>query len=241
MVDDPVVEGVAGQAHSGVGQRLGADFAGLPMKAHDGEIAGAAAEVAHQHRGVLAELAGEEERRRHRLEGVADIGEAETREGSLVTGHGQRGIGAGAGEIHRPADDGRGRQFGHRLAGVGSQTQQEGGEQVLEGIASAEDPGLPEEGAGGVALERLDEARLQRLLHIGLDRPRPGLHHPARGVLRRGVKAQRRAKGDDLSALGRKGHQMRLAAGPDRRDDGVGRAKINADRARQGGHGGSPS
>jgi len=116
---------------------------------------------------------------------------------------------------------------------MGPQPQHEGRQHVLEGVAAAQDAGFLEERAGRIALERLDEACLERLLDIGFDRPRAGLDDPPAGVVRIGVKAQRRAEGDDVLVLGGEGHQLGQAVRSDLGEHRVGGAEIDADRARR--------
>ncbi|MNN22579.1 hypothetical protein D3C81_1359430 [compost metagenome] len=94
------------------------------------------------------------------------------------------------------------------------QPQQEGRQQVLEAIAAVVDPRLGEGGAGGEGLERLDEARLQRVLDVGFDGPGPGLDHPfgraaVAGLMQ--LEAQRRAEGEQVLLLDLEPDQGRRA------------------------------
>ncbi len=128
---------------------------------------------------------------------------------------------------------------------MGAHSQQEGREQVLEPVAAAENLGVLEQGAGRIALEGLDEPRLQRFLHIGLDGPGPGLHDTGARIIRRGMEADRRTERDDVGSIPRsimgKDGQVGVAVGVRAGDDRVGRAKIDADRAGPGqGHGRAP-
>ena len=98
---------------------------------------------------------------------------------------------------------------------MGEIAQQEGREQVLEPVAAAEDVGFLKQRAGGEALERLDEAGLGRVLHIGLDGPRTGLDRASVGLVGVGMEAQRRAEGEELAVGVGKADQMRRAVGGD--------------------------
>jgi hypothetical protein len=114
---------------------------------------------------------------------------------------------------------------------MGAQAQHEGRQQVLELVAPAVDVGFVEQRAGGVALERLDETGVERLVDIGLDRPGPGLDHPRLGISVVRLEAERGAEGDDLAGLGVERHQVGAARPVDGRDDRVGGAKVDADGA----------
>ncbi len=230
MVDDPVVEGVAGHADPRVGQRLRAHATVPVAEAHQREVAGAPAEVADQHRGVALQPPGEEEGRRDRLVDVADVLKPQPFERRLVARQGQGRVRAQPRERHRPPDDHPFGQVSQIGAAMLAHLQQEGAQQVLEGEPPPQDLGVGEQGRGGVALERLDEPRLQRLLDIGVDRPRPGLDHAAGRVVVGCVETQGRAEGVERLAVMIEAGEARLAPALVEGDDRVGRAEINADR-----------
>src|SRR5690606_10212972 len=107
--------------------------------------------------------------------------------------------------------------------------QEEGREQVLELVPTAEDLRLGEAFAGRERLERLDEAGVDRVLDVGVDGPGTGLDGPLARPLGRGDVGQGRAEGEDLALWGRKAHEAGRTAGLGERDDGVGRAEVDAD------------
>ena len=154
----------------------------------------------------------------------------------------QGGIGARAREAHRPAHDGDLRRVRQFVSAMRAQAQQEGRQQVLERETAAEHARLLEQRARGMALERLDEPRLQRLLDIGLDRPRPRLDHAGGRIVGGSVEAQGRTEGDDgLAIAGRlESGEMRAAVCVQGRDDGVGGAEIDPDRGAARGHSDPP-
>ena len=73
MVDDPIVEGVAGHSDAGLRQGRGFQPLGRAFEPDDGEVAGAAAEVGDQDGGVLFQGAGEIEGGADGFIGVADV------------------------------------------------------------------------------------------------------------------------------------------------------------------------
>ena len=228
VVDDPVVEGVAGHADAGPPQGLGPEGAGVvPAKADDREVAGAAAEVAHQDGGVGLERAGEEEGRAHRLIDIEDFRKSQAGERRLVAGQRQLGLRRGAGEGDRAPDNDPAGQVLQRPARMVAELEQEGREQVFEGVAPAQNLGLGEVGRGREGLEGLDEPRLQRVLHIGLDGPGAGLHRAFGGLLGRGVEGQGRAEGEELALGRRKPHQPGRLARQGEGHDGVGGAEVH--------------
>ena len=130
---------IAGDADAGMSQRLGAQHAALARESHHREVAGAATEIGHQHRGVMVEAARKGERRADRLVDVARVSGAEPLECGAVALHRELVIGIAASKLHRTADhDGRCAEI-EALAGMARQRAQERGEQILELVALPED------------------------------------------------------------------------------------------------------
>src|SRR5918993_191418 len=137
-----------------------------------------------------------------------------------------------AGEPHRAPDR-------HRAAGevepgsrMAQERAQEGGEEVLETEALAEDPGFLEAGACREGLEGLDEAVLAHAFEEAVDRPGPALDErppPRPDAL--GPEAQ--GGGVDAeapAAVAREAQRLDPPVGMRERHDGVRRAEIDADR-----------
>jgi hypothetical protein len=185
----------------------------------------------------VAQVAGEEERRADGLVGVEHLLDAHAMERGLVASQGQLLVRRGAHELHRTPDDhplGQGRQLG---PGIVADLQQEGGEQVLEAVAPAENLGLGEALLGSEALERLDEARLGRVLDIGLDGPRPGGDRPFAGEVGRRVERQARAEGEQLLLGGLELDQMGRPIGAGQGQDGVGGPEVDPETVTSTVHG----
>ena len=230
VIDDPVIERVARDADAGKAERIGMDAAGRGLEPDDGKIARAAAEIAHKHgRGgfllMRVEVGGGDG-----LHHMVDFFEAEPAEGCLVALLGQRRIRVRPGEFDRPAKDEPGRQ----ASGIGPRMRsgafEKGRQDIFEIIPLSIDPRVLERGAGGVGLERLEEARIHREVDKGFDCPRAGLAAGLRarfiGVL---PKAQYGAECGEIGAAmpepGRLHAAVRLPQGQHR----VGRAKIDTD------------
>ena len=175
LVDDAVVEGVAGDADAGVAERARAHPACDVREPHDGEIAGAAAEVGDQHDRILAQPLREEESRADRLVDMDLVAQPEPLEGRPVARGGERVVGIAAGEADRPSDHDAARAVDRRRAGIAPQRAEERRQQILEFEALAEDARVLERAARREGLERLDEAMRAGALEELLDRPRPAL------------------------------------------------------------------
>ena len=235
LVDDPVVEGVARYADARARQRRRTQAVGRMFEPDDGEVAGAAAEVGDQDRGVRLQLACEIEGGANRLVRIADVGEAQPLERRLIARQGQGLVRIAARKGDGTADDDGGRGIRQGVAGMVAQALVEGGQQILEGVAFVVDPGFGKGGAGGEGLERLDEAGLQRILDIGGDGPGPGLDHTLGRLAvhaRMGLEAERRAEGGRLALDRVEGDEMGEAVGIGQGDDRIGRAEIDPDRHR---------
>ena len=115
------------------------------------------------------------------------------------------------------------------FAAAVTQAQQERREHVLEGVATAEDPGLGKQRTGRVALEGLDEPGVARIVKIGLDRPGPGIDGAPRQVGGVRVEAEGRAKGRVGTRRGVERDQPRGAAPVAEGDHGIRGAEINTD------------
>lgn len=217
VVDDAIIEGVAGDTDARMAERFRAQRAAFSRETHHGEVAGAAAEIRDQHGGIAVQPAGEGEGRAHRLVDVARVTGAQALERRLIALHRQRLVGIAAGKAHGSADhDGR-RLESERVSTMACQRPQESREKILEPVALPEDLGGIEAGAGGKGLERLDEAVDVASFKKLLDRPRAtfSLGSAARPVF---PEAQRRdidavpfsavveADGLDAAFVGRKGY-----------------------------------
>ena len=198
MVDDAVVEAIAGHADARVPERLGEQAGTSLLEGDHGIVGGAAAEIGDQHRGAVAKRLRVEESGRDRLVHLADALEAERRECRLVALHRQRRIGPAARVCDRAPDEDVARQAVQLRRAMRTQLGEESREQVLEFVGPAVDAGGVEEPAGGERLERLDEAAVAGVLDEALDRPGPRLRHHLRVRLVALVpEAQRRAESEE--------------------------------------------
>ena len=115
-----------------MGERGHAQPAGLAYEADDRKVAGAAAEIGDQYRGVAVELARKGKGGADRLVDIAGVLDAETREGGAVTLHGQCLVGHAAGKAHGAADDDSGGAEVETRLGMARQGAQESSQQILE-------------------------------------------------------------------------------------------------------------
>src|SRR4051794_8834557 len=124
VIDDAVVEGVAGNADAGVSERLGAQMPARPREAHYREIAGAATEIGNQHGRVPLQAPSEGEGSADGLVDIARVASADVLERGAVALHRQRLVGISAGEAHGTADRDGGGLEAELLAAMARQRAQ---------------------------------------------------------------------------------------------------------------------
>ena len=235
MVDEPVVEAVARDAHAGVPEGLGAQLAAPDLEMDHREVGGAAAEVGDQHRGAVLQRLRIEERRRHRLVHLLYAREPERRERRAVALHRELRVGTAAARVlDGTAHQHVARQLVQLRVRVAAQLAEEAVEEVLEAPGGTVDVGLLEEPARGEALERLDEAAVARELDEALDRPRAGVGHRLGMVLVTLVpERERRAEREEPVGEEAEHHGIRARVGMRPREHRVGRAEVEPERARR--------
>ena len=111
IVDDAIIEIVAGNADAAMTERLRARHISRNVKTNDRIVRRAAAEIGDQHGCRLRQSAGEEEGGGHRLVDIKDFGKAETAQRRVVAFLRQRRVGLRASKFHRAADNQTRRQF----------------------------------------------------------------------------------------------------------------------------------
>ncbi len=238
MIDDAVVETVAGDADAGMRQRLGGEAAVAAFEAHDREVGRAAAEIGDKHGRVVVEGAGIEEGGADRLVDIARPAEAEATEGVAVALHGEPLVGVRSGKADRAADLHSRRAELEVAVGMALDSLDEGDEQVFELRLLTKDPRFLEAAAGGEGLEGLDEAVCSAARHQLVHRPGTALEaggQPAAGTFL--PVAERRDIALQRGAVVLKGDGLGPSVGAGNGDDGVGGAEIDADRHGLGGGG----
>ncbi len=216
--------------------------AGLSREAHHREIAGAAAEIRHQHRCIVVELPREEERGAHGLVHVARVPGPELGERRAIALHRERVVGVVPGKLHRPPDHDIARRKIDSRTAVTNKCAEKSREQVLEAVALTKDAGFLKRRACGEGLEGLDEPMGMQAVEKMLDGPRSALHMGAPAIPMTFVPEAH--GGDiDLQRLARMIERHRFDP-PIRigdRHDRVARPEIDSDGevAGRGGHGGS--
>ena len=175
-VDDAIIEGVASDPDARMSERLGLENTGLAREAHHRKVAGPAAEIRHQHRGIVIELPREEERGADRLVYVARMPGSELRERRAVALHGELIVGVVPCELHWASDH----HIAHRKidlrTAMANKRAQKSREQVLEPVALTKDAGFLKSRACGESLEGLDEPMRAQAVEKMLDGPGSAFH-----------------------------------------------------------------
>ena len=178
LADDALVEPVAGDADPGRGERDAALRGARRRDAHDREIGRPAAEIGDQDHRRAGQPRRIAVRRAERLIDIVQL-DAELFEHQVVALPGECGVGTRAGIFDRAPDDHAVRALVEPPAGVFDQFLEEQSPEILEAERAVEDQRALEQRAGRDALERLDEAAVERGLQIFLDRPWPRLMRDA--------------------------------------------------------------
>ncbi len=234
MADDAGVEGVSGEAEAGVAEdALGArDGAAGGADVDEGEVAGSAAEVADEDEFVAAEggLVGVGGGDGFELEG--DGVEAGVEEGGFEAGEGEGVIlvGFGADEADGAANGGVVDGLLEGKFGVEAEVGEDAGDEVFDGVATAEDFGSGEGAAGEVGLEGLDEAALGVGGEVVLDGGGAGEAFDLRATgLFALFEIEDGAGGLGGGGGGGEGDEFDVAAGEREGDGAVGGAEVDAD------------
>ena len=163
---------------------------------------------------------------------------AELIEHQIVALPRQRRIGARAGIFDRAADHDPARAIGERRAAMRDQPLQEQTAEILEPERASENLRALEQRARRDALERLDEAAVERRLQIFRDRPWPRLRRNAVPAALLLPEAQGGPEYRARRAVTGKIDQARPPVALGERDNAVGRAEVEPQRGRDG-HDGS--
>ncbi len=228
-VDDAIIEAVAGDPDPRRGERHAAARAPRLRHAHDREVGGAAAEIGDEDRRGLGQPRGITVRGAERLVNIEDFG-TERREHRVVTLARELGIGPRARIFDRAPDDDPPRPLVERSPGMRDKALEEQPAHILETEGLVEDHRALEQRACRNALERLDEAAVERRLEIFVDRPRARFVRDAIPAALLFPEAERRA--EYRIARFAEFDEFGPAASVGQRDDAVRRAEIEAERAR---------
>ena len=144
-------------------------YPGFRVEAQDGEIAGAATEVAYQHRRGFAKCAGEPGPGGLRLQRQGHLREARLGVGAAQTLGTQAVIRELAGEVHGAADDDARCRWD-----IGEECCEKAADQALQGEPVAEYAGLGKTPLRKVGLHRHDQAAVQRIFEVCGDRLEAG-------------------------------------------------------------------
>ena len=166
-----------------------------------------------------------------------EVLEAEAAEGARISLLRQFRIGRGAGISHGATDDETARQIGERIADAGAQARDDKLGEILECVAVRVEYRAAEMQARGVGLDRLQKARVLGRLEISLNRPWPGLDAAPLPRLALGAEGQGGAGGGAEALAHIEHHRARGAMRIRHREDSVGRAEVEPERARSGGAG----
>ena len=227
MVDDAVVERVAGDADARMRQRRGPQASLLPGESHDREIARPAAEIGDEHGLVALDVPRVPIGGAERLVGEFDIGHAGVRigrakpeDGEIFVGHLPRENDGSSGDDRVCCRHGTSEEFG-----------QEGRDQRLDREALAVEARLGKRAAREMGLERLDEAMIaDRRFGLG-DRRRPRDMGDGSALAPEG---QRGPEGRGLARRCRPAPALHMPVGKGQRDDAVRRAEVDPDAGDRG-------
>ena len=228
MVDDLLVERVAGNPDACMREGLRAHFARTRIKPQDREVACPPAEIRHEDRRGLAEPLRIEERRCHRLVDMVDRLEAEPLQRRLISLLRQLLVRLRAGKLYGPPH--------HHLRGPVRpapfrQAPKIRRQKILEIPVLVMDHGRGKQRARRERLERLDEPAVPAEFQELVDRPGPDLHHGARSapvlIL---PEAQHRAARLERRIVMPETHRLRGAIRLGEHRHAVGGAEVEAER-----------
>ncbi len=155
---------VAGNADTGMADRLCRQLAGYPFEADQRIVGRAAAEIGDQNGRIALQRLGKVISGRDRLIDVMDFRKTEPRQRLVITLGRERRIGAGAGKMHGPAGD-QPRYVRRPLAaGIGLQPLQKNFHQVFKRMPAGKDQSALKQRACRKGLDRLQETRITRIV-----------------------------------------------------------------------------